>query len=248
MSFKDEMSEMFSKKTTPVVVQPLVFKHKLSISDKSYKFLRSTNSMKEFMEILCGGGAAAGALFAGWSTTLGFWGGLSVAIGFTTTPIGWITAAGGCGMAAVYSCKKIMSGAKSKCVDEIPKFIKTPIDILAISISSLVIPVSLKIGLADGLFHQKERECIIFYFRNEWGIDEEYISEQLTCQLKQIDKFSLEKVREDLLKLSEFYDELEYNVIAKEIIRLSRDVMNINKQCHPLEEKEIAKIEHMLGV
>ena len=55
-------------------------------------------------------------------------------------------------------------------VEVIPKFINTPIDVLAIGLFDSIAPLSLKVAAADGKISPEELEVIKSYFVEGWGV------------------------------------------------------------------------------
>ena len=60
-------------------------------------------------------------------------------------------------------------------VNKIPKFINTPLDLLAISIFDLLSPMFVKLASVDGEFDELERNMIVDYFVECWGYDESFV-------------------------------------------------------------------------
>ena len=173
---------------------------------------RSLTIRKRAFELLRPlGGAGVGATVASSSAiaTTFFPTGILGALGLATaaTPIGWVIgSAVFSGVAWTVVARKLDSLSSSR-VDEIPKFINSPLDLLAVSIFDLVCSLAVKLAAVDGKFHERERVEITRYFVETWGYDERFV------------KLAVDMVNESELGFSELVENL-------------REFTRSNRDCH----------------
>ena len=167
-------SDQFSN-VKAVVSDPLRFKAKLAIGEDAYGTLRFKNLANDFYEVIGGAGAGVAVAKSGIVATTffapqGFLGLIGLG-GAAITPIGWVVAAAVLSGGAVFGVRRFLCDMTGSRVTVIPKFINTPIDVLAISLFDLVAPLALKVADIDGEVSVKERKRIKSYFVDEWGYD-----------------------------------------------------------------------------
>ena len=178
-SWHDRFSELGIE--TPLS-HPVCFKRALHIGEDSYKTLRAKRQALGLLGPL--GAAAAGAAVASSppvSTTFFSGGGILSSVlggfGITTaaTPPGWVIATAALSGVAWAGVARMLEGVSSKRVDQVPRFINTPLDLLAVSIFDLICPLAVKLAAVDGEIHEQERAVITRYFVGTWGYDEEFV-------------------------------------------------------------------------
>ena len=219
-----ELEEFFSREIESVVADPDKFRMKLGIGLDAFRFLRNAKNMGDFITVATGGTAAAGTAFAAWTTSLGTLGHLGLAFGLASTPVGWFAAAGAGGAAAFFLVGKLFRKARASAIDEVPKFINSPLDVIAVSICNLIAPVLLKIAHADSNFCESEREIIQSYFVREWGICPDYVDGLLDYDLTKLDEFPWEDLHLALQAMEQTGD-IKYQVLADELIKMAEEVM-----------------------
>ena len=169
-----------------VVADPLRFKLRLGVGEDAYRSLRLKKTLQQFWDI--GGMAATGAgvaaspvvastLFASTAS-----GSFLPLIGLGTaavTPIGWIVAAAAASGGAYYGVTRLFRGAVGTMTDTIPKFINTPIDLLAASLFDLVGALAVRVAMIDGHLAEAERTLIARQFVADWGLDATYVDKAI---------------------------------------------------------------------
>ena len=170
-------SDQFSN-VKSVISDPLRFKAKLAIGEDAYGTLRLKNKASDFYELIGGAGTGAAVAKSGIVATYffaphGFLG--LVGLGTAVTPIGWVVAAAVLSGGAAFGVKRFLCDVTGSRVTVIPRFINTPIDVLAISLFDLIAPLALKIADVDGQVSGTERKWITDYFVNEWGYERLFI-------------------------------------------------------------------------
>lgn len=166
-----------------VVADPLRFKLKLAIGEDAYASLKTGKQLGLLWEVsgaaATGGGLAAspivaGAFFApsGWLAAIGLG-------GAAATPVGWIVAAAMAMGGAYWGVTRALRSYHGARVDVIPRFINTPIDILAANLVDMLGALGLRLAAIDGEIAPEERAEIARYFAQDWGIDPGYAAAAL---------------------------------------------------------------------
>ncbi len=223
------------------------FKSKLHIGADAYKTLKARDAVFEFWDVV--GAVGVGAKFAGSALVANtFFGSSSmlamVGIGASATPIGWVAAAAvlsGAGWFGI--CRYLKSNGDM--VDVIPKFINTPIDVLALSLFDFMCPLSLKVAAADGKITDDERDVIRAYFVKNWGYSNDFISEGMRFIEERLESFSVAQVAEAFALFSRENRDCNQKKMAQEIICHLKEVMEADEKIHEMEELVIEKIEQV---
>lgn len=231
-----------------VIGEPLKFKVKLAIGEDAYGTLRMKNKLADFWEIFGGvGSGAAVAKSAVVATTFFAPHGLLGLIGLGTavTPVGWVVAAAVLSGGSVIGVRRFLSDAAKSRVSVIPKFINTPIDVLAVNLFDLIAPLALKIAIVDGVVTDDERKCIKDYFVNEWGYDPLFID--IGCKLieSKLDDISVKDIAEKLAEFSKASPDCNYSEMTRDLMEFLTDVMEADGKIDEREEFAIEKINEI---
>ena len=156
---------------------PLYFKKELHIGEDVYKSLRVKKKLLKLLNTL--GAAGGGATIASSSTVAAtfFPAGILGALGLAaaTTPIGWVIGTAVFSGVAWKLINDRLDSLSAIRVIEIPKFVNTPLDLLAVRIFDLICSLAVKLAAIDGEFHDRERVRIARYFVDTWGYDEKFV-------------------------------------------------------------------------
>ncbi|MBT9503027.1 MAG: TerB family tellurite resistance protein [Burkholderiaceae bacterium] len=219
-----------------VVGDALKFKGKLAIGENAYASLRHANAVRRYWDLIgaVGGGAAVAKS-----------GLVAAALGAASTPVGWVVAAAVVSGGAWYGVMHLLNGASGDRVTVIPKFINTPIDLLAISLFDLMLPLALKLAAIDGRIKADERRCIQDHFIDDWGYDRQFV--KIGC--KHIEQ-GLETVtmRELAKQLAEFLQtnpDCNPQTMTRELLDFLRAVAEADG---PLDEREELALEKVAAV
>ena len=188
---------------------PLCFKKELHIGKNAYQSLKIKKRVFELLRPL--GAAGVGATVASSSAvaTTFFPAGILGALGLATaaTPVGWVIGTAVFSGAAWSVVTKKLDSLSSSRVVEIPEFINTPLDLLAVSIFDLVGSLAVKLATIDGEFDKRERVRITRYFVETWGYDERFVT------------LAMDMVNES---------DLEFNDLVKNLVEFTRS----NRDCN----------------
>ncbi len=237
--------EQFSD-VTQVISEQLKFKAKLAIGENAYTTLKLKNKLADFWELA--GGVGTGAAIA--KTTLvastffaptGFAGLLG--LGVAATPVGWVLAAAVLSGGAVLGVRRLLVDATGSRVTVIPKFINTPIDVLAVSLFDLIAPLLYKIAAVDGRITDDERACIRNYFIKEWGYDPVFIAAGTAVIESTLDDFSIKDLAETFAEFSKTNPDCNYAEMTRDLIEFIKIVIESDGIIDEREELVIEKIE-----
>jgi uncharacterized tellurite resistance protein B-like protein len=208
MSLNEELDDFFSASKETVVREPLKFKAALGIGDRVYGLLRAREHMTTFTEAIGIGTTAAGvassSVVAGtFFASSGFVASTLSAIGLgatAVTPIGWVIAAGVISSGAYAGVTHLMERSKDNGLIVIPKYINTPLDVIAVALIELMLPVSLKIAHADGEMHEAEDRAIHDFYTEEWGYCSVFVTRLIAEYRDQLDAVSYSAITDSLVK------------------------------------------------
>lgn len=188
----NEILEFFAEEDVEsVVVDPFKFKAKLGIGSESFTYLSKAEHLRDVLA--AAGGATLGASVVGgaWVASLGTMGSLGLALGVVSTPIGWIAAAGTGSAALFYGFNRLLRGQRKSAVDEVPKFINTPLDLLASNLVEVLLPPLIHMAKADGEIKPKELDVIIKRLADNWGISATFVTGRCDHLIKSNGKLDL---------------------------------------------------------
>lgn len=231
-----------------VVDDPLRFKLRLGIGEDAYAALRLKKNLQELWDT--GGMAATGATVAmspvvatTFFAPTGFL--ALIGIGTAVTPIGWVAAAAMGSAGAYYGVTRLYGRFAGSRVDIIPKFINTPLDLLAATLIDLVGALAVRIAQIDGVIDDKEIGTISEYFITEWGYDPTYVRKAIAVL---VDNAGLVGVKEIAVELAAFHHgnpDCNPSAMRRELLAFLRDVMAADGV---LDEREQLAIDAIAAV
>lgn len=229
-----------------IVAEPLNFKAKLAIGEDAYAALKIKNAVIQAWDVagvattaavVAKSSAVASTFFApsGFLALLG--------IGTAVTPIGWVIAAsvisGGTWVGITRYLKK-SSGSR---VTVIPKFINTPLDVLALSLFDLLAPLALKVASAEGGINGAKQTLVRDYFVKEWGFDPDFVSEGMKYTESKLDEFSIDELAQALAEFASKNRDCNFKMMSQEILGFLRNIVNAEGQTDSQEAIAVDKIE-----
>jgi len=211
-----------------IIQEPLKFKAKLAIGENAYTSLKAANRLEDAWNVLSIGtisGTAASSTviassFFAPSGLLGILG-----IGAAVTPIGWVVAAAALGGGLGYGLKHYIRKFKAQQTTTIPKFINTPLDILALGLFELLAPLCLKVSLIDGVMHDKEVTRIKSYFSDEWGFDAAFVTQTLSIYADNANQLDTNEIATALVDFTKKNPDCNYEEISREILIILEEIV-----------------------
>lgn len=218
---------------TRVVRDDLKFKCRLAIGENAYASLRNANAVRKYWDLLgaVGGGAAVAKS-----------GLVAAALGAASTPLGWVVAAAVVSGGAWYGVMQMLNGASGSRVTVIPKFINTPIDLLAISLFDLMLPLALKVAAVDGRLKPVERRCIQQHFIDDWGYDRGFV--RIGCKHIEtgLDACSMRELAHQLADFIQTNPDCNYEAMTLELLAFLRRVAEADGDIDEREELALEKL------
>ncbi len=238
MSIDDELASFFNEVPEQVISDSKQFRLKLGIGMDAYKTL---SKICDIAPLLSGGaiGTSAGLVgLQGSAGLLGF-------IGLGSTPIGWIALAGVVGASAFYGGSQLLKKAKQGAVQEIPKYINSPIDVIASSILYFIAPIVFKLAKLDGQVSEKEKMFILQHFVDEWGFDRIYIEAQIPSIIEASESINFDKIS---LKINELVKTGDVNKeqLIHHVVELSEALCQIDQAEHHETQIQINALKKAL--
>lgn len=249
MTVENNTDSFSTSKIESVVEDDLRFKKQLKIGDDAYKILSAANKLS-FLSDTIGWGVAGSSVASSTLVASAFFSGngLLVTLGIVSaaTPVGWVVGAGIVTTGAAYGFKKLFSKAEKEMVDTIPKYINTPLDLLATKLCELMIPIALKIANADGKVHPAELEHIQNHFTKVWGINGTYIENAIAEIRPNISKYYYSDLCSVLKQFTKDNQDCNYREICKDIVKFANGIAHADGEFHEKECFEIKYLEKKL--
>lgn len=231
-----------------VISDELRFKSKLAIGENAYASLKLKNRLADFWEI---GGAAMTGAAAAQSTVVAstFFAPTGLAalfsFGAAVTPVGWIVAAAVLSGGTVVGIRRWVSKQTGDRVSVIPKFINTPIDVLAIDLFELIASLSLKVAEVDGRISHDEHSFISKYFVSSWGYDSEYVKASLAVIEENLSELEIAQLAQTFAQFSKANPDCNYQEMTKDVLALIQDVIEADSFVDVREEAALRNIQQI---
>ena len=233
MTFSDELDEFFSDEKKMLVSDPLRFKRQLGIGQKAYGSLRKRENLRTFVEALSVGGIAsaaagskvvAGTFFAKTGLLSGALSGIGLGAA-AVTPIGWVLASGVVFGGAYAAASTLLERNKETGLIVVPKYINTPLDVIAVALLDLMLPVSLKVATSDGQLCEKERGTIKRYFVETWGYSSAYVGKRITEFEERLEGLTYEPLATALSNYCEVSPDCDRHTIVSSFLLHLEDIV-----------------------
>lgn len=242
---KTEQTDWFQDIET-IVSKPLNFKAKLAIGEDAYTSLRVKNAVVQAWDVA--GVATTAAVVAKSSvvaTTFFAPSGLLAAIGIGTavTPIGWVIAAGVVTGSAWYGITRHLKKASASRVTVIPNFINTPLDVLALGLFDLLVPLALKVAEVEGRVEASKQARIHDYFVGEWGYDPKFVAAGINYLESMLGELSSRDLASAMAEFASENRDCNFKLMSQEILGFLRNIVEQDGRIDQRDEAAIRKIE-----
>ncbi len=229
-----------------IVSEPLNFKAKLAIGEEAYTSLKVKNAVVQAWDVA--GVATTAAVVAKSSVVAstffapsGFL--AAIGIGTAVTPIGWVIAAGVVTGGAWLGITRHLKKASADKVTVVPKFINTPLDVLALGLFDLLAPLALKIADVDGCISDSKRKLVHRYFVREWGYDSKFVDEGISYVESNLRELSIKQLAQTLADFTSQNPDCNFRMMSQEILGFLRNMVAVEDRINPADEKAIENIE-----
>lgn len=231
-----------------VIADPLRFKQRLRIGRKAFRTLQARDLLQDLWDTA--GVAWTGAAVAKSSlvaTTFFAPTGITAWLGLATaaTPAGWVVAAA-VGSAGLYYCVSRGLAANDRFLDEIPKFISTPLDFLGASLFGLMGMLAVKVAAVDGEIDPRERQAIVDHLVRDWGYDEAFTSRELALLEARQGEFSVEALAQRLAEFQAANPDCNGPAMQAELIAFVQELIRADGIIRPEEADALEKVSGVL--
>ncbi len=227
-----------------VVAQPLVFKHKLAIGDEAFASMRLKKHLGQMWDVLgAAGTAGAAAKSSVVANALFAKGGIAALVGGATTPLGWVIAASVVGGGAWFALTKVFRAETDKRVEVIPKFINTPLDILAIRLFELMVPMALKMAAAGGEVSDNQRYLISQHLQQQWGYDQAFVEHAASVLEEALDNLDVAQLAQQLAFYQKQNPDCNDRAMRDELFAFLRQVGARDQALNAAQESLLIEIE-----
>lgn len=238
------------EKAEDIIADDEKFRKKLGIGADAYRSLKTASWLGPAAFGGVTGAAVASCpivattFFGGTASTVAGWLGLGLA---ATTPVGWVVAAGvvtGAAASGAYALyrKKV----REKLVDEVPRQINSPLDVLATSVGGFLMPVALRLALADGSVDDSERRKIKDFFVNGWGYSESYTERKIEEFETEHELISLEELFSALENFKSHDKDCNFDHISRELLIFLEELANADGEFDHGEKATIGEVKTLL--
>jgi uncharacterized tellurite resistance protein B-like protein len=237
-----------------VIADPLRFKLRLGIGEDAYLSLKLKKGLQELWDA-AGMAATAGAVAASPAVATTFFastatGGLLSLVGLGTaaaTPIGWVAGAALLSGGAFYGVTRLYTRYAGDRVHMIPKFINSPIDVIAVTLFDLLGSLALRVASIDGDYSEPEDEHIRRYFVAEWGYDAAYVDGALAILADGLGQQSIKEVARTIAKFQSESPDCNPKAMRVEIVSFLRAIATVDGRLDEREDHAIDTVDSILA-
>jgi predicted small metal-binding protein len=127
-------------------------------------------------------------------------------------------------------------------VDVIPKFINTPLDVLALGLFDLIAPLALGVASIDGRIDLSERQVITSYFVKEWGYDPSFVEKGVAFTESKLADYKIKTLAEMLAEFQKKNPDCNYKMMSNEIVEFLRSVIEADGKIDEREEMAVERV------
>jgi hypothetical protein len=128
-------------------------------------------------------------------------------------------------------------------VTVIPKFINTPLDVLALGLFDLLAPLALKVSAVDGNFDDVKRKLVHDYFVKQWGYDPCFVAEGIKYTESRINEFSIKRLAQTLAEFTRKNPDCNFKIMSLEILGFLSNIVAVDGKLDQRQEEEIGRIK-----
>lgn len=245
---------------TCVITNPERFKARLAIGENVYATRRALRSLGSLWDT--GGAAGTGVGFAKSALVAGtffapaasvnplVWAGI-MAPAVAATPVSWVVAAALAAGGAWYGVSRWMASGPDAYVDVIPKFLNTPIDVLAMRLLDLNAALAFRIAAADGRVDATERDAIRDHYTHDWGYDPAYLATALpmieTDVLSRGEDTSIDRMASAIIDFHARSRDCAPDAMQKELLTFLNEVAAADGIDAPTARDALSAVERTLS-
>jgi hypothetical protein len=229
-----------------IVAEPLKFKVKLAIGEDAYTSLRVKNAVAQIWDtagvattaaVVAKSSVVASTFFAptGWLAAIG--------IGTAVTPVGWVVAAGVVTGGAWFGITRHLKKASASKLTVVPNFINTPLDVLALGLFDLMVPLALKVAAREGRVDAARRQQIDDYLVGEWGYDATFVDAGIGHIESRLAEVSVSELAHTMAEFANHNRDCNFRLMSREILKFLRDIVASDGVVETGDDDAIREIE-----
>ena len=191
-----------------------------------------------------GAGAGGGSLIASALAPKGL--AALLTIFNPVSPLPYIVGASVASAGMFYGVTRLYRSYYGSRVEEIPRFLNTPIDVLGASFMDLVGSLAIKVAAIDGEIDQAERRVINEYFVDEWGYDPDYTSHALNLLEETTNEQRVSEMAATLAEFARTHPDCDFSKIQNGFKALLTEIAEADGKLDEREEMAIERIINAL--
>lgn len=248
MDLKSEFEETFSDEEV-IISDDIKFKSSLGIGEKAFHSLKMRENLTTAGETLgvyatvAGAVAPVGALFGLKGAGLF---GTALFAGPFVPATSVVVSAGLIGAAAYFGLSRLLTKGKDEKLLVIPKFINTPLDLLATSLVGFFIPLALKVSMSDGHIHDLEKLKVKEFLVKRWGYSEIFIEKAIEIFEQDLGSTNYEDITSDFVEFVRANPDCDPKEVGESLITLLEEVIKADGIIKVSEQKDIEQIKSLL--
>lgn len=218
------------------------FKAKVGAGAGVFKSLKMADLLGDLGKTggFAGAGAGGGSLIASALAPKGVAALLTV---FNpVSPVPYIVGASVASAGMFYGVTRLYRSYYGSRVEEIPRFLNTPIDVLGASFMDLVGSLAIKVAAIDGDIDDAERRVINEYFVEEWGYDPDYTSHALKLLEETINEQRVSEMAATLAEFARTNPDCDFSKIQNGFKALLTEIAEADGKLDEREEMAIERI------
>lgn len=228
----------------------LRFKSQLQIGEKAFALLRIKNLSEDVWDST--GVGLVGAKVASTIGTAGFFGTSGIlgllGIGTAATPLVVIIAAGVVSGVGWNLFRGYLRSLNEDRIISIPKYLNTPLDILAVGIFDLLATLALKVAKTDGMINNLEFEKIDEYFVHQWGFDPKFVEAGIAYFYLELDNFDTAKTAQEFAAYLRENPDCNFKAITNGTTDFLEDLASVEDFGHENKTDEIQIIKESFAL
>ena len=228
----------------------LRFKSQLQIGEKAFALLRIKNLSEDVWDST--GVGLVGAKVASTLGATGFFGTSGIlgllGIGTAATPLVVIIAAGVVSGVGWNLFRGYLRSLNDDRIISIPKYLNTPLDILAVGIFDLLATLSLKVAKTDGMVNNLEFEKIVEYFVHQWGFDPKFVEAGIAFFYLELDHYDTARTAQEFAAYLRENPDCNFKAITKGTTDFLENLASVEDFGHESKTDEIQIIKESFAL
>ena len=218
------------------------FKAKVGAGAGVFTSLRMADLLGDLSKVggFAGAGAGGGSLIASAMAPKGVAALLTLFNPFS--PVSYIVGASVASAGMFYGVTRLYRSYYGSRVEEIPRFLNTPVDVLGASFMDLVGSLAVKVAAIDGSIDQVERRVISGYFVDEWGYNPDYTSHALDLLEETTDEQRVSEMAATLAEFARTNPDCDFSKIQNGLSALLTEIAEADGKLDEREEMAIERI------